>query len=75
MKILLLNLKDLVINKQMEFEKQQRAANRGEGYYGHKDYKGGFAGNVTQKGPGRSKDDRMADGGLIDLYRYGGFSG
>ena len=58
---------------QMEFEKQQRAANRGEGYYGHKDYKGGFAGNVTQKGPGRSKDDRMAMGGLIDLYRYGGF--
>jgi len=58
---------------QMQFDKQQRAANRGEGYYGHKDYKGGFAGNVTQKGPGRSKDDRMADGGLIDLYRYGGF--
>jgi len=58
---------------QMEFEKQQRAANRGEGYYGHKDYTGGFAGNVTQKGPGRSKDDRMAMGGLIDLYRYGGF--
>ena len=58
---------------QMEFEKQQRAANRGEGYYGHKDYTGGFAGNVTQKGPGRSKADRMAHGGLIDLYRYGGF--
>jgi len=58
---------------QMQFDKQQRAANRGEGYYGHKDYSGGFAGNVTQRGPGRSKDDRMAEGGIVDLYRYGGF--
>ena len=58
---------------QMQFDKQQRAANRGEGYYGHKNYSGGFAGNVTQRGPGRSKDDRMAEGGIVDLYRYGGF--
>ena len=41
-------------------------------WYGGADYKGGASGDVTQAGPGRDPDDRMAQGGRIG-YREGEF--
>ena len=39
-------------------------------WYGGADYKGGASGDVTQAGPGRDPDDRMAQGGRIG-YKWG----
>ena len=49
-------------------------------WYGGSDYKGGASGDVTQAGPGRDPDDRMAQGGRIGYNRGrvvnpGGYNG
>ena len=40
-----------------DYRYQQNRANAGAGYYGDPNYIGGFSGNITQKGPGRTWTD------------------
>ena len=53
------------------YEESKASGRTGGGWYGGDDYSGGLAGDVSQAGPGRDADDKMAKGGRTG-YFFGG---
>ena len=51
--------------RQTRYEASKSSGREGGHWYGGSDYKGGASGDVQQAGPGRDKDDIMAEGGMV----------
>ena len=51
--------------RQTRYEASKAGGREGGGWYGGADYSGGKSGDVAQAGPGRDKDDIMAQGGMV----------
>jgi len=59
--------------RQTRYEASVSSGREGGGWYGGADYSGGKSGDVAQAGPGRDKDDRMAEGGMVNDPEYRGW--
>jgi len=53
---------------QVRYDESKASGRTGGHWYGGSDYEGGASGDVTQAGPGRDPDDRMARGGLATMF-------